>query len=51
MITLKQYIKKLQEIDQKNENKRLKIAIDTTAARDKCNNVFTIVEADDFRID
>lgn len=50
-MTIKQLIKKLQDIDKQNPNKRLKVAIDTRAARDKFNDCFDIVGVDDFRID
>ena len=50
-MTLKQLIKKLQKIDSENPGKRLKVAIDTREAKAKYNDVFDIVDVDDFRID
>lgn len=50
-MTLKQVIKKLQEIDKANPNKRFKVAIDTRAAKERYNDVFDVVDIADFRID
>ena len=50
-MTLKQLIKELQKIDRANPNKRLKVALDTKAAKERYNDVFSIVDVVDFNID
>lgn len=51
IMTLKQLINKLQDIDKENPGKRLKVAIDTKEAKSKYNDVFDVVDVSDFRID